>query len=525
MVRLVGLLLWLAAGSALLAPSVRRPLAPRHKLLTHFASPIAETPSDDNKLNLVAPLLTVAVVLPSASGLFGQLLSTITDFDVTAADRQTSIIELLLLKRVYLYTLAIAALDWCSKRSVELAEVPLGERFMQLNKELLANLGEGLGNSSSVLEAEARPLYEALDRVEGGQQAAALPLLLAASLAGSFALLALSSRLSGPASADSAAAVSPFAAVLVPLLPLLPLLGQVSSGAVVFLFSKSELEALQQQLQPWLPKQLPAASSTALAAALSAAALLCPLGGPLWPAQNAANVLVAATVCRAATLSRLRFVLPALLGLVLYDVLAVAGTAQFTDGGQSVMEAVARARIDAGAGAGAGAGAASVAGAVVGGVVGGGVGGLAAAAGAAGAAVAAAVAGGAGAWRPGLFEVVVGGRVSDALGLADVVFPALLAGWALRFDAAQAQAQAQTQPLDPSSSSSSSSSTTTSPSPRSPGLYPAALAGFAVGCVLLELLQTGAGGQPALLYLVPAMGAALLAAGARAGVLREMWAS
>eukprot|EP00596_Hydrurales_sp_CCMP1899_P001733 CAMPEP_0119054392 /NCGR_PEP_ID=MMETSP1177-20130426/75032_1 /TAXON_ID=2985 /ORGANISM="Ochromonas sp, Strain CCMP1899" /LENGTH=97 /DNA_ID=CAMNT_0007034605 /DNA_START=1250 /DNA_END=1540 /DNA_ORIENTATION=- len=32
-------------------------------------------------------------------------------------------------------------------------------------------------------------------------------------------------------------------------------------------------------------------------------------------------------------------------------------------------------------------------------------------------------------WRPGLFQVVVGGKVSDVLGLADVVFPAMLAGW------------------------------------------------------------------------------------------------
>jgi Signal peptide peptidase len=37
----------------------------------------------------------------------------------------------------------------------------------------------------------------------------------------------------------------------------------------------------------------------------------------------------------------------------------------------------------------------------------------------------------------GLFEVVVGGRVSDVLGLADVVFPSMLAGWSLRYDIAK----------------------------------------------------------------------------------------
>jgi hypothetical protein len=91
---------------------------------------------------------------------------------------------------------------------------------------------------------------------------------------------------------------------------------------------------------------------------------------------------------------------------------------------------------------------------------------------------------------------VVGGRVSDALGLADVIFPALLAGWALRFDALRA---------------------------GSVGLYPASLGGFVIGCVALELLQTGQGGQPALLYLVPAMLVSVGLAGARAGVLKNMW--
>ena len=36
--------------------------------------------------------------------------------------------------------------------------------------------------------------------------------------------------------------------------------------------------------------------------------------------------------------------------------------------------------------------------------------------------------------RTGLFQVVVGGKVSDVLGLADVVFPAMLAGWSVRYD-------------------------------------------------------------------------------------------
>lgn len=47
---------------------------------------------------------------------------------------------------------------------------------------------------------------------------------------------------------------------------------------------------------------------------------------------------------RAAQLPRLPYIVLALVGLVFYDVIAVVGTQQFTDGGASIMEAVARAK-------------------------------------------------------------------------------------------------------------------------------------------------------------------------------------
>jgi hypothetical protein len=106
------------------------------------------------------------------------LLGQITDFTVAASDRQQSILELLLLKRVYLYSTALVCLDWCAKRSVELAATPLGERFLKINKELL---GEGIAGGE-----EQRQVFESLDKVSGQQQALAIPLLVAAALLASF---------------------------------------------------------------------------------------------------------------------------------------------------------------------------------------------------------------------------------------------------------------------------------------------------------------------------------------------------
>ena len=81
------------------------------------------------------------------------------------------------------------------------------------------------------------------------------------------------------------------------------------------------------------------------------------------------------------------------------------------------------------------------------------------------------------------------GKVSDALGLGDVIFPSLLAGWALRYDN---RAKEYTGEGEGSGGGGGSS------------IYSSALGGYALGCLLCELFQTGAG-QPALLYVVPAM--------------------
>eukprot|EP00747_Dinoflagellata_sp_TGD_P016103 gnl/TRDRNA2_/TRDRNA2_124862_c3_seq2.p1 gnl/TRDRNA2_/TRDRNA2_124862_c3~~gnl/TRDRNA2_/TRDRNA2_124862_c3_seq2.p1 ORF type:complete len:166 (+),score=27.75 gnl/TRDRNA2_/TRDRNA2_124862_c3_seq2:70-498(+) len=102
-------------------------------------------------------------------------------------------------------------------------------------------------------------------------------------------------------------------------------------------------------------------------------------------------------------------------------------------------------------------------------------------------------------WLPGLLQVSVNGRPSDLLGVGDVVFPAMLSGWARRWDCTECAEGRD-----------------------NPGLYGASVGGFALGCVACELLQTG-GGQPALIYLVPAMSTAVLLQGARKKQLGRMW--
>ena len=435
-------------------------------------------PSDSQSTQLLSNYAVLGTALPLAALAFPWLLGQITDFTVAASDRQQSILELLLLKRVYLYSTALVCLDWCAKRSVELAATPLGERFLKINKELL---GEGIAGGE-----EQRQVFESLDKVSGQQQALAIPLLVAAALLASFALVTATSSLSSSSSSSSAAFIAPAQAIAA--------LSLISNGAVALLFSKTEIgHALGEKSTA----SASASASTLAAAVLVGLSLVGGNGGATWPVQNLVNAFIAVTVCRACALPKFSQVVLALLGLVLYDVVAVAGTMQFTDSGQSIMEAVARAKISASAVSASASASASLA-----------ANSVSAALGSAGWSM----------WRPGLFEVVVGGRVSDALGLADVVFPALLAGWALRFDAASSPSNAPS-PLQDGREGATATATaaTTAEAATTTSLYPASLAGFALGCVACELLQTGTGGQPALLFLVPLMLFAVLTQAALSG--------
>ena len=116
-------------------------------------------------------------------------------------------------------------------------------------------------------------------------------------------------------------------------------------------------------------------------------------------------------------------------------------------------------------------------------------------------------------WLPGLLQIATGGRPSDLLGLGDVVFPAMLTGWAQRWDARQKEKEREDEEEVMSDDLGSSSKS-------SPSLFQASLFGFVIGCFLCEFYQTGAG-QPALIYIIPAMSAAVLLR--NPARLQEMW--
>ncbi|CAN0008976.1 unnamed protein product, partial [Heterosigma akashiwo] len=308
------------------------------------------------------------VLLPLASMVFPYLLDQITNLALPAAARQTSILELLLAKRVYIYTLALSTVALAAKRSFN-TPVGLGQRIQEINGEIF----EGIAGNYSQIERESnKELYEALDSVEGSTQAVALPFIFGTVLALSFGTIAFANFLSQsllntpPDSLPSLEQTFPFLfelsqSIKQAISSFIPSFTILSNAAVCWLFTKTELQGLLGSLLPAGEDGAEAGSGTdgaapplalGLALAATAGAVLSAPGGALWPAQNFVNVCVAATVARAIQFPRLPLVLLALGGLAAYDVVAVLGTQQFTDGGASVMEAVAMAKLSSSAAAG-----------------------------------------------------------------------------------------------------------------------------------------------------------------------------
>ena len=203
-------------------------------------------------------------------------------------------------------------------------------------------------------------------------------------------------------------------------------LAAVSTAGTLGIFTRAELQ------------RAGAPAATALAAALVALAYLVP-AAYAWPVQNVLCMCLAIATARALQFSNFAALCAAAAALVAYDVASVAATLPVasapTAAAASPMGAVAVSRLSEG-------------------------------------------------FQPSLLQVRLGGRVSDVLGLGDAVFPALIAGFAKRYDLVKEESR----------------------------LFPAALTGFGVGCVLCELSPGIDGrGLPALLYILPVMLLAVLA--------------
>ena len=446
--------------------------------------------------------------LPALAELIPVLLVKVTDFSVGPMERQKYIIGLLLFKRVFLYATAIIGLDWCAKRCASDRRIGLGERLGGLNEEIFDGLPDGwispldehgkkmtLGTN---FNNQAAPLLDRMNDIDGKDQALAVPALVAASLLASFAGLRTSQELlswfTSNAIADNSSPVLGSALQNV-VFGVGPVISAVATTGVCALFSKAELQRLfagiEKDSNGRIVFEKKQDIAILIAIVFSAIAVFNPIisklvppsalngGRGLWPVGNVVNLLVGVTISRAFLLPTLPLTILALTGLVVYDAFFVLGTQALTDGGQGIMEAVAMAKLQSASSAVQGAASSVVA--------------TTSSATSNSDVMVATVAHSSASipmlaasealWQPGLLTVYLNGKVSDALGLGDVIFPSLLAGWALRFD---------NRPNRVVSTKASSS------------YYRASLAGYALGCVLCELLQTGAG-APALLYVVPSM--------------------
>ena len=157
--------------------SSRTGLAPSYDAKVKGVFCLSSTDKDEVPLyKRFAPHYTALfVAFPVAAELFPFLLRQITNFDVDALSRQQFIIELLLYKRVYLYSIAALAVDWCARRSLSLSSPSrdladltitvteeneeekdtseegelLGQRLVRLNNEIFQGLPGGISDLSA----------------------------------------------------------------------------------------------------------------------------------------------------------------------------------------------------------------------------------------------------------------------------------------------------------------------------------------------------------------------------------------
>ena len=335
--------------------------------------------------------------------------------------------------------------------------------------------------------AQNREAYEILNQVGERELSLSLPIVLLVSLLAPFTLVIgpqiLSQQQSGtplPSNAMLGSFVIAVSEVAKPL-------SMFSSAVVCWLFSKCEIQnaistvSASSSTSTSTSTSTTSSSSSSLLTSLSperigalASTLLVTLaylhfpvyGNQLsWIAQNTVNMCIAITFARVIQIKELKWVIVAISGIALYDYFGVLGSQQLTDGGKSVMEAVARAKAnlpDAPSIASSSDSKELVVSAISDTLR-------------------------VNKWQPGLLQIAIDGKPSDLFGLGDMVFPSLLAGWSLRKD----------RKIETDS--------------KGDIYFRSSMVSYAIGCLALELLQTGSG-QPALVYLVPSMLIGLIAA-------------
>ena len=257
----------------------------------------------------IAPPLIASPFLPQ--------LAEAAQHAAPGAEGLPLIFAFLLGKRVLLYGWATSAVKLAALRSTGTAP-GLGQRLEAVTREGLAPFAD-----TQVELAELAPVVAVLDETSGAQQAAALPLLLAATLfATFFATQALTPG--DPTAAPPPAFVEAVSAMM-----------QLSTAITATFFVNAEASTLASGRGGFLP--------AGAAVALVAAAYLLP-SSAAWPLQNIVNVCIAVGVARVAQLPQLAAVCSALAGLALYDIIFTGGAVTAAEV-PSMMESVARSRL------------------------------------------------------------------------------------------------------------------------------------------------------------------------------------
>lgn len=305
------------------------------------------------------------------------------------------------------------------------------------------------------IEQENKMWLQTLDNVSEKKTALLLPVALATLLTLSYGTISVSGSLAAFLSSTISSSSPNSEQALLLKNIVLPTLITLPTLSISYFFSKYEVSNIFSSVINEKQSRVLSQVMAVLLVALSYSSWS--VGGGLWSVHNIVNMCIAVTMSRLLQLEQLPFIVLALLGLTVYDVVAVFGTQQLTDGGQSIMEAVATAKIST----------ASSAAPTIPSVD------------------QASISSIASNWQwpkfrpwsPGLFEVSLNRRISDGLGLADVIFPSLLLTWAKRKEM-----------ITPPKVSAATACST----------------GFLIGCLMCEVFQTGQG-QPALVFIVPSM--------------------
>lgn len=341
-------------------------------------------------------------------------------------------------------------------------------------------------------------MFETIDSVPEKQQGLILPLILISSLFSAYILLHSDATVIGNVALPIERVVSSLSSV-VSVLPgtqqIFPWLSAVPNIIMSLFFARLQISNIVSAKnlnansvgsiasQKHSFENLEASIAIVLVALATLSGPGSEAGMSFWWTHNVINTFLVMTMCRLVQFKTLPIIVLVLVALMGYDALAVFGTRGLTDDGKGVMEAVALTKLQS---------------------------------------LPLPVPDAAESmhhvmsnsdhskeifkvWTPGLFEVVINGRVSDALGLGDVIFPAILGTWARRLDHHVWSEEKE------SGNATQRHSYFTSVS-----------SGYLVGCLLCEVFQTGQG-QPALVFLVPAMMLSLLVKVLATGKAQEVW--